>query len=142
MRANTSSGQPTIRSSALGMRSRVANFARASATIVRQPSCFATAQSASAVSTAPTTRRRGGGSKTSAKTRRPSCSSTVLRPDRRRAPTSAASSGGALPPPAPRQRVDQLLVGLLDEDVDPPAARQADLESDVVRDPVREQARL
>jgi hypothetical protein len=31
----------------------VANFARASATIVRQPSCFAAAHSASAVSTAP-----------------------------------------------------------------------------------------
>jgi hypothetical protein len=42
------------------MRSRVANFARALTTIVRQPSCFVVAESASAVSTAPmTTRRRG-----------------------------------------------------------------------------------
>ena len=40
-------------SSALGIRSRVANFARASATIVGQPSSFAPAASASAVSTAP-----------------------------------------------------------------------------------------
>ena len=39
--ANASSGQATISSSALGIRSRVANFARASATIVRQPSSFA-----------------------------------------------------------------------------------------------------
>ena len=41
--ANASSGHATISSSALGIRSRVANFARASATIVRQPSSFAPA---------------------------------------------------------------------------------------------------
>ena len=40
-------------SSAEGIRSRVANFARASATIVLQPRSFAPRQSASAVSTAP-----------------------------------------------------------------------------------------
>jgi hypothetical protein len=54
------SGHSTISSSALGMRSRVANFARASATIVVQPSCFAAVQSASAVSTAPKINSRGG----------------------------------------------------------------------------------
>src|SRR5919109_2566507 len=39
------------------------------------------------------------------------------------------------------QPLHELLVGLLDEDVDLPAAGQADLEREVVRDPVREQAR-
>src|SRR5207248_11153722 len=38
------------------------------------------------------------------------------------------------------QPLHQLLVGLLDEDVDLPAAGQADLEREVVGDPVREQA--
>ena len=51
--ASVSSGQATISSSAEGMRSRVANFARASATMVVHPRSFAAAQSASAVSTAP-----------------------------------------------------------------------------------------
>ena len=51
--ASASSGHLTISSSADGMRSRVANFARASATIAVQPSSFAALQSASAVSTAP-----------------------------------------------------------------------------------------
>jgi hypothetical protein len=51
--ASASSGQATSSSSALGIRSRVANRARASATTVLQPSSFAAAQSDSAVSTAP-----------------------------------------------------------------------------------------
>jgi hypothetical protein len=46
-------GQATSTRSALGSRSAVANAARASATIVVQPSSLAAAQSASAVSTAP-----------------------------------------------------------------------------------------
>ena len=54
-------GQATTSSSALGIRSRVANLPRASATIVRQPTPCAARQSASAVSTAPKTSRRGGG---------------------------------------------------------------------------------
>ena len=52
--------------SALGSRSGVAKVARASTTIVSQPSSFAAAQSASAVSTAPKTTNRGGGPYTSA----------------------------------------------------------------------------
>jgi hypothetical protein len=51
--ANASSGHATISSSALGIRSAVANLPRASATIVRQPRSFAARQSDSAVSTAP-----------------------------------------------------------------------------------------
>ncbi len=64
-------------SSALGTRSGVAYWARASTQIVRQPTRFAAAQSASPVSTAPTTTSRGGGPNTSAKTFSPSCSSSA-----------------------------------------------------------------
>ena len=77
--ANASSGHSTTISSALGTRSGVANRARASTQIVRQPTDFASAHSASPVSTAPTTTSRGGGPKTSAKIVSPSCSSVPLR---------------------------------------------------------------
>src|SRR3954453_4169007 len=68
------------------MRSGVANCARASTQIVRQPSCLAAAQSASAVSTAPTTTSRGGGPYTSANTRIPPWPTRPFRGTRGRAP--------------------------------------------------------
>jgi hypothetical protein len=74
-----SSGQATMSSSALGIRSGVANFPRASATIVRHPIILAALQRVSAVSTAPKTSKRGGGPSTSAKTVRPSSSTSCER---------------------------------------------------------------
>ena len=74
-----SSGHATISSSALGTRSRVASPVRGSTTTVCQPSGRASAQSASAMSPAPTTTSRGGGETRSANTVRPSSSRSVVR---------------------------------------------------------------
>ena len=89
-------------SSADGMRSRVANFARASATIACQPRSFAPRHIASAVSTAPYTKRRGGGPYHSTKTFEPSSSvSSVLRPRRMSSSNCATASSSPSPTCSP-----------------------------------------
>ena len=101
--ASASCGHSTMSSSADGIRSRVANFARASATIACQPSSFAPRHIASAVSTAPYTKRRGGGPYHSTKTFEPSSSvRSVLRP-RRMSPSNCAT---ASPSPSPTRSPD------------------------------------
>src|SRR2546423_1770249 len=126
-----SSGHLTTISSALGTRSRVASPARGSTTTVRQPSGFASAQSASAMSPAPTATRRGGGGAAPAE----------------EAPAHLVWGGSlAGPPPAglvacdddvARAALDRRCAGeRLDEDVDLPPAREADAPGFVVGDPV------
>ena len=152
-RASASSGHATISSSALGIRSAVANLPRASATIVCQPSRLARRQSSSAVSTAPMTSSRGGGPNTSAKIL-PS-SVRWLRPRRSASPSSVESVRVPTPSPSTtvnrtarsprssnaRMRRDKRGVRFLDEHVDLSSAGQSDRERELVGDPVGDELR-
>ena len=93
----TSSGQPMTSRSTSGNRSRVANAARPSTTIVSNPSSRARRTSERATSTPPTTTRRGRTGKTSMNSERPPSSTVRDRPRLSAvaaASTRAASSSG------------------------------------------------
>ena len=163
--ASASSGQETISSSALGIRSFVASLARASTTIVRQPSASAAAQRCSAVSTAPKTTRRGLRPKTSQKIFRPFSSMRTLRPRRSSSSTEAGSSPMPSPSVSPlsntsdfaptpfarddlvehrrlltlggrEQPLEQRALVLVHEDLDLATAGKPDRKPEVVGDPV------
>jgi len=161
-RSKASSGQPTNSSSALGIRSGVANLPRASATIVRQPSCPGrAAERLRCVDRADHEQaqwrledvREDPAALVLQHTASPRPEQIVdlgCKPrrgirffalDREPSVSDALAFDDGEQHRAPvvfdhlPQPVRQLLVGFLDEDVDLAAAGQSDLERKVVRDP-------